>query len=105
MRVRADELDAGESARDQSAHVGEPGGAVLPGDDVEAERFAEAVPVDADGVHDTGVDRPAALTALDLKRVEGHLRVGRPVERAGAEILDDLVERLRQPGGLALRHP
>ena len=29
MRVRADELDAGEAARDQAAHVGKPGSAVL----------------------------------------------------------------------------
>ena len=43
VRVRADQLDAGEAARDQAADEGEPGGAVLGGDDVEAERLAEAV--------------------------------------------------------------
>ena len=30
---------------------------------------------------------------------------GRAVERAGAEVLDDLIEALRQPRDLALRHP
>ena len=43
VRVRGDELDAGEAAGDQAAQEGEPGGAVLGGDDVEAERLAEAV--------------------------------------------------------------
>ena len=50
MRVRADQLDTGETASDQATDVGEPGSAVLGGDDVEAERLAEAVLVDADGV-------------------------------------------------------
>ena len=57
VRVRGDELDAGEAARDQAAQEGEPGGAVLGGDDVEAEPLAEAVAVDADRVHDADVDR------------------------------------------------
>ena len=89
VRVRADQLHAGEAARDQAAHEREPGGAVLGGDDVEAERLAEAVPVDADRVHDADVDRAAALAALDHQRVERHVRVGRAVERPGAEVLDD----------------
>ena len=98
MRVRADQLDAGEAARDQAAQEGEPGGAVLGGDDVEAERLAEAVAVDADRVHDADVDRAAALAALDDQRVEAsRTAYGRAVERPGAEVLDDLVEALRQP--------
>src|SRR5439155_21694064 len=105
VRVRTDQLHTGEAARDQTTDVGEPGGAVLGGDDVEAKRLAEAVPVDADGVHDADVDRAAALAALDLERVEGDVRVGGAVERPRAEVLDDLIERLRQPGDLALRHP
>jgi len=56
-------------------------------------------------VDDTGVHCPAALTALDHQRVEGHVRVRRSIERPGAEVLDDLVEALRQPGDLALAHP
>jgi len=84
MRVRADQLDADEAARDQAADVGQPGGAVLADDDVETERLAEAVPVDTDGVHDAGVARAATLAALDQQRVERHLRVGRAFERACA---------------------
>jgi hypothetical protein len=81
------------------------GGAVLAGDDVQAERFAVAAAVDRDRVHDADVHRPATLATLDDERVEGHVGVGAAVERAGAEVLDDLVEALRQPGDLALRHP
>jgi hypothetical protein len=84
---------------------GEPGGTVLAGDDVEAERLAEAVPVDRDRVHDAGVDGAAALAALDLERVQDKVRVGRAVGRADAEVLDDLIETLRQPRDLAPRHP
>jgi hypothetical protein len=36
-------------------------------------------------VHDAGVDRAAALAALDDERVEDKVRVGSTVERAGAE--------------------
>lgn len=93
------------AASDERAQEGEPGGSVLVGDDVEAERLAEAVSVDTDGVHDADVDRPAALAALDHQRVERHVGVRGTVERAGAEVLDDLVEALRQPGDLALAHP
>src|SRR5439155_15011294 len=82
-----------------------PGGAVLAGDDVETERLTDAVPVDADRVDDADVDGPAALAALDDQRVEGDVRVGGAVERPRAELLDDLVEALRQPRDLALRHP
>src|SRR4029079_19269840 len=105
MRVRADQLDSAEAASEQRAQEGEPGGAVLRGDDVEAERFAEAVAVDANGVHDADVDRPSALAPLDDQGVEGDVRVGAAVERAGAEVFDNLVEALCQPGDLALRHP
>ena len=105
MGVAGDQADAGETASDERAQEGEPAGAVLAGDDVEAERFAEAVPIDADGVHDADVDRAAALPALDLERVEGDVRIRGAVERPGAEVLDDLIERLRQPRDLALRHP
>jgi hypothetical protein len=48
-------------------------------------------------VHDADVDRAAALPALDLERVEGDIRIRGAVERPGAEVLDDLIERLRQP--------
>jgi len=48
-------------------------------------------------VHDAGVDGAAALAALDLEPVQDEVRVGRAVERAGAELLDDRVQRLRQP--------
>src|SRR5881397_708651 len=37
--------------------------------------------------------------------VEGDVCVRAAVERPGAEVLDDLVEALRQPRDLALRHP
>jgi len=67
---------------------------LLGGDDVKAERLAEAVPVDADRVHDADVDRAAALAALDHQRVQGHVCVGCAVERAGAEVLDDRVQAL-----------
>src|SRR5712691_11959694 len=43
VRVARDELDAGEAAGDETAQEGEPGRPVLAGDDVEAERLAEAV--------------------------------------------------------------
>jgi hypothetical protein len=92
VRVRARELHAREAACDQAADEREPGGAVLGGDDVEAERLAEAVAVDADGVHDADVDDPPALAALDHQCVERHVGVGRAVERPGAEVLDDSVE-------------
>jgi hypothetical protein len=105
MRVRADQPHAGEAARDQTADERQPGGAVLGGDDVEAERFAEAVPVDADRVHDADVDRPPTLPALDHQRIKRHVRVGRTVERSAPEVLDDRIEALRQPRDLALRHP
>jgi hypothetical protein len=86
------QLDAGEAACDQAADEREPGGAVFGGDDVEAQRLAEAVAVDADGVHDADVDDPAALAALDHQCVERHVRVGRSVQRPGAEVLDDPVK-------------
>jgi hypothetical protein len=44
------------------------------------------------------------LAALDDQR-RASVRIGRAVERAGAEVLDDLVETLRQPEDLALAHP
>jgi hypothetical protein len=91
VRVRGDELDPGEASRDERAQEGEPGGTVLLRDHVEAERLAEAVAVDGDRVHGAGVDRATALAALDLERVQDEVRVGRAVERAGAEVLDDHV--------------
>ena len=105
VSIRGDELDAGETAGDERAQEGEPGGAILGGDDVEPERLPEAVAVDGDRVHDAGVDRPAALPALDLERVQDEVRVGRAVERARAEVLDDPVQRFRKPGDLAAAHP
>jgi hypothetical protein len=105
MRVRADQPHACEPTSDQAAQEGEPGGAVLGGNDVEAERPAEAVPVDADRVHNADVDRAAALPALDHQRVQRHVRVRSALERPGAEVLDDLVEALGEPGDLALAHP
>ena len=95
--VAGDQADAGESAGDERAQEGEPGRPVLAGDDVEAERLAEAVSVNGDRVHDAGVDRAAAFPALDLERVEHEVRVGRTVERAGAEVLDDRIQRLGEP--------
>lgn len=47
--VRADQADAGEAARDQATHKGQPSCPVFAGDDVGATRLAEAIPVDADG--------------------------------------------------------
>ena len=88
VRVRGDQPDAGEAACDQAPEEGEPGGAVLLGDDVEPERLAVAVPVDGDRVHDARVDGASALAALDDERVQGQVRVGRPVERPRAEVLD-----------------
>src|SRR6266496_484294 len=65
--------------------------------ELEALRNADPELVEeADRVHDADVDRAPALAALDHERVEGDVRVGAPVERAGAEVLDDLVEALRQ---------
>jgi hypothetical protein len=83
VRVRGDEAYAAEATGDERAQGGEPGGAVLGGDDLEAERLAEAVAVDGDRVHDAGVDRPAALAALDLERVEDEVW-GRTPRRADA---------------------
>jgi hypothetical protein len=105
VRVRGQQADAAEAARDQRAQQRQPGGAVLGRDDVEAERLAEAVPVDADRVHDADVDRVPALAALHHQRVERQVRIGAAVERAAAEVVNDLVQRLRQPGDLALAHP
>jgi hypothetical protein len=70
--------DAGEATGDQAPEEGEPGGAVLRGDDVEPERLAEALSVDGDRVHDAGIDGPPALAALDLERIEDEVRVGAP---------------------------
>jgi len=67
--VRAGQPHTGQAARDETTHEGEPGSAVLGRDDVEAERLAEAIAVDADGVHDADVDRAAALAALHDQRV------------------------------------
>jgi hypothetical protein len=105
MRVGADKLDAGEAACDQAAHVGEPGGAVLAGDDVEAERLTETVPVDPDRVDDAGVDGAAAFTALHDQSVQGDVDVRSAIQRPGTEVLDDLVEALREPRDLTLAHP
>jgi hypothetical protein len=68
--VRGHQEDAAEAPRDQAAQEGKPGGAVVLGDDVQAERLAEAVPVDGNGVDDAGVDGAAARAALDDERVE-----------------------------------
>jgi hypothetical protein len=84
--------DAGEATCDETAQEGEPTGAVLGGDDVEAERLAEPLAADGDRVHDADVDRAAALAALDLERVQDEIRVRRAVERTGAEVLDDRVQ-------------
>jgi hypothetical protein len=100
----ASEVTSLTATGDERAPEEEPGGAVLAGDEVEAERLAEALAVDGDGVDDAGVDRPAALAALDLERVEDEVGKGRAVERAGAEVLDDRIERLGQPGNLTLAH-
>ena len=99
-----DELDAGEPAGDEASEEGEPGGAVLGSDDVEAERLAEAVGVDGDRVDDAGIHRATSLAALDVERVEDEVGVGGAVARSGAEVLDDHVHRLREAGDLALRH-
>jgi hypothetical protein len=85
MRVAGDQADAAEAAGDERAQKREPGGAVLAGDDVQAERLAEAVTVDADRMHDADADRAPALAALDNQRIEGDIGVGRAVERAGAK--------------------
>ena len=92
VRVGADQLHAGEAARDQAAHEREPSGPVLGGDHIEPERLAEAVPVDPDRVDDADVDRAAALTALHHQRVERHVRIRRAVERPSTELLDDPIE-------------
>jgi len=105
VRVRGHELDAGEAAGDERAQEGEPGRPVLLRDDVQAERLAVALGVDGDGVHDAGVDRAAALTALDHERIQDEVRIRGALERAGAEVLDDRIERLGQPRDLALAHP
>jgi hypothetical protein len=103
--VRGHEAHALKAASDETPEEGEPGGAVLLRDDIEAERLAVAVTIDSDRVHDADVDGPAALAALHDQGVEDQVRVGAFRERAGAEILDDLVERLRQPRDLTPRHP
>ena len=56
-------------------------------------------------MHHAGRDGPAALATLDLERVQDEVGVGRTVERTGAEVLDDRVQRLGQPRDLALAHP
>jgi hypothetical protein len=105
MRIRGQQADAGEAAGDQAAQEGEPGGAVLAGDDIEAERLTEAVSIAGDGLHDAGVDRSTALAALDLERIQDEVRVGPALERAGAEVGDDRIQRLGEPRDLALAHP
>ncbi len=97
VRVGGNQADAGKAAGNQAAQEGEPGGTVLARDDVESQRLPVAIAVDRDCVHDAGVDGAAALAALDLEPVQDEVRVGRAVERAGAELLDDRVQRLRQP--------
>ncbi len=95
MGVRGQQANAAEAPRDQAAQEGKPGGAVLLGDDVQAERLAVAVLVGANGVHTADVDGPTALAALDHQRIEGEIRVGRRFERSGAEVLDELVQARR----------
>src|SRR5712691_2008847 len=103
--VRGDEEDAGEAARDEPPEEGEPTGAILLGDDLEAERLPVAVAVDADRVDDADVDRLPALAAADDEGVEHQVGVGSAIERPGAEVLDQLVQRLRQARDVALRPP
>jgi hypothetical protein len=95
VRPRADELP----------QESQPGRPVLARDHIEPERLAVAVAVDGNRVHDAGVNGPAAVAALDLERVEHEIRVGARLQRPGAELLDDLIERARQPRDLAARHP
>ena len=72
MRVGGHQPDAGEATGDERAQEGEPGRAVLAGDDIEAERLAEAVAVDGDRVDDADVDAAAALPAFHDQGVESH---------------------------------
>ena len=58
--IAREQADARQAASDKRAQEGEPGSAVLGGDDVEPERLAEAVAVDGHRVHDAGIDGPTA---------------------------------------------
>src|SRR5512144_1260917 len=78
MGVRGRQADAAQAAGDQGAQEGQPGGAVLGSDDVQAERLAEAVAVDTNRVHYADVDGAAAFAALDHQRVERHVDVRAP---------------------------
>jgi hypothetical protein len=49
MKCVRERCQAAPGGATRAADERQPGGAVLGGDDVEAERLAEAVPVDADG--------------------------------------------------------
>jgi hypothetical protein len=71
---------AGQTAGDQTAQERQPAGAVLVGDDVEAEHLAVALGVDPDGDDDRDVDDAAALADLLGHGVERHVGVGAAVE-------------------------
>ena len=83
------ELDAGEAAGDEAAQEGEPGGAVLGGDDVEAERLAEALRLTPTACTTQTLTVRPPSRHLTTSASEHQVRVRGAVERAGAEVLDD----------------
>jgi hypothetical protein len=85
MGVRDHQLDPGQTTSDQVAQKRRPAGAVLGGEDVDAEDLAVAVGVTCSGQHAGDVDDPAGLAALDRQRVHPHIRVGAGVQRPSPE--------------------
>jgi hypothetical protein len=101
VSVGDDELHALEPARSQPAQEGQPPGAVLGGDDVEAQDLAAAIVVHADGDEARDVHDAAALAALQNERVEPQVREAAARQRAFPEALHDAVElpsRAATPG-------
>ena len=103
MSVGDDQGGAGQAARHQAAQERQPAGAVLGGDDVDAEHLPVTFGVDSDGDHDGDVDDAAVLAHLLGHGVEAHVGVGPAVEGSGPEGAHLGVELFGHAGHLGLR--
>jgi hypothetical protein len=83
--VGDDQLHPVQAAGDQVAQQGGPPGAVLAGDQVDAEHLAAAVGVDASRDHHAHACDAVVVAAAHRKRVQPHIGVGASVQRPGAE--------------------
>ena len=83
MGIGDRQRDPGQAAGHQAAQERQPAGAVLAGDDVQAEDLPVPVGVDPDRDQGVHVDGPAVLADLLGQRVQPQERVRAGVQRAG----------------------